>query len=97
VTNSWLTNVGLESLRMTLLDMDELELENTLSPRRSQSNPLDVLAEVAGNVRGALGEVLNSSTVRRRSWRPSLTSVPLAFRCRWQPTEDGAAAAADRR
>jgi len=35
--------------------MDELELESTLFPRRSQFNLLDVLAEVAGNVRGSAG------------------------------------------
>jgi len=35
--------------------MDELELESTLSPRRQQYNPFDILGEVAGNVRGSAG------------------------------------------
>jgi len=50
--------VGVERLMMitwSLLDMDEFELESTLSPRRQQYNSLDVLAEVAGNVRESAG------------------------------------------
>jgi hypothetical protein len=39
----------------SLLDLDESELESTLSPLRPQFNPLNVLAEVAGNIRGSAG------------------------------------------
>ena len=47
---------GLERLEMenkSILDLDETELGMTLSPPRPMINPLNVLAEVAGNIRGS--------------------------------------------